>query len=82
MLGNSNTLESKACYKKEKCSKKLWPRINRLNYKVFVYAKNCECTGKLKFNCGKNFCSLDKNTCDIILNTIAVIDHLEIINKC
>lgn len=75
------SLESKVCFKKEKCSKKQWPRINRLNNKVFFYAKNCECTGKLKFNCGKDFCSLNKNICDIF-NTIPVIDHFKIINKC
>jgi hypothetical protein len=78
------SFKKQVCSIKETCQFKQQYELSQLlkPFKLKFKVKPCGCFGKLKFKCGKYYCSDNKYTCNIILKSMIDSTHLSFINKC
>ena len=72
------SLKTQVCLKNLKKQKIL----NQLLKTTITKHKSFYCTGKLKFDCENNYCSVNKNTCNIIFKTKKNKSFFNQINYC
>ena len=77
-------LNKQVCSIKESCQFNQNYKLSQLlkPFKLKFKIKPCACLGKLKFKCGKYYCSKNKYTCNSILKSIIDSTYLSFISKC
>jgi len=83
-LNEYTSLKNQVCSIKETCQFNQQYELSQLlkPFKLKFKVKPCACFGKLKFKCGKYYCSDNKYTCNIILKSIIDSTYLSFISKC